>query len=198
MPIDFPTTVKPRSSKFALQSNTRVYASPMSQSTQRLEMPGARWKATYEFPPMTRAECAPLISFLTKLRGAASTFYGFDPAARELLGTGAGTPLVNGAGQTGRILISDGWIANQTVLKTGDYFQIGTELKVVTDDVTSDSSGNATISFEPALRSSPANNALITVTNPTCIMRLIDDEQTSWDVDESMFYRIQFSAIEAF
>jgi hypothetical protein len=108
------------------------------------------------------------------------------------VGTLGGTPLVNGASQTGSSLITDGWtaaVANR--LKKGDVFTIGTgatgvygvnpqsrqstgELQqfVVTADVASDGSGNATIPIWPPITTSgayqtvvaaPGDNAAITV-----------------------------------
>ena len=99
-----------------------------------------------------------------------------------------GTPLVNGASQTGASLITDGWTAAAASrLKKGDVFTIANvyavnpqnrqstgQLRqfVVTADVSSDGSGNATIGISPSIVTSgafqnvnagPADNAAITV-----------------------------------
>ncbi len=103
-------------------------------------------------------------------------------------GTKAGTPLVNGASQSGSSLISDGWTASTAALKKGDIFTIAgvfsvhSESKavssqlqqfVVTADSTADAGGNLTIPISPAIITSgatqtvsgaPADNAAITVT----------------------------------
>lgn len=87
-------------------------------------------------------------------------------------GTATGTPLTNGAGQTGASLITDGWTASQaTILKEGDIFTLAGiysvnpmsgastgELQqfVATADVASDSGGNATIPISPAIVTSGA------------------------------------------
>ena len=71
-----------------------------------------------------------------------------------------GTPLVNGASQTGTSLIVDGITG---IPQAGDVFKIaGVDLvyTVVTD--ASVSSGAATLSINPALDSSPADDAVIT------------------------------------
>jgi hypothetical protein len=84
------------------------------------------------------------------------------------LGAGGGTPLVNGASQTGSSIITDGWPDSTVVLKAGDLVQFASITLVydVTADVTSDGSGNATIPISPNIFSggSPANNAAITIT----------------------------------
>jgi len=99
-----------------------------------------------------------------------------------------GTPLVNGASQTGTSLVTDGWTASAASrLKKGDVFTItgvnsvnkvsgdstgSLQQFVVTADVSSDGSGNLTASIYPAITvtgayktvtASPADNAAITV-----------------------------------
>jgi hypothetical protein len=82
----------------------------------------------------------------------------------QVVGTQGGTPVVNGAGQTGNSLITNGWTASAAVLNAGDVISIGTTTAgslavnpqnrqstgalrqfVVTANVTADGSGNATI-----------------------------------------------------
>lgn len=98
-----------------------------------------------------------------------------------------GSPVVNGANQTGSSLITNGWTASAAVrLKKGDVFTCGVDAVnpqslqdtgalrqfVVTADVSSDGSGNATIPIYPPIitagpfqtvTASPANSATITV-----------------------------------
>jgi hypothetical protein len=90
-------------------------------------------------------------------------------------GARGGTPLVNGASQTGSSLITDGWTAAAaTRVKQGDVFTIssGTEVYavnpqsrqstgarrqfVVTADTASDGSGNATLPISPPITTSGA------------------------------------------
>ena len=105
-------------------------------------------------------------------------------------GAKAGTPLVNGASQSGASLVTDGWTASTAALKKGDIFTITNvhrvhpETKqstgvaqqfVVTADATADGSGNLTIGIFPAIvgpagspatqnvSALPADNAAITV-----------------------------------
>jgi hypothetical protein len=99
-----------------------------------------------------------------------------------------GTPLVNGASQTGSSLITDGWTAAAAArLKKGDIFTIAGVFAVnpqsrqstgklrqfvVTADTSSDGAGAATIPIYPAMTASgayqtitaaPADNAALTV-----------------------------------
>jgi hypothetical protein len=106
-------------------------------------------------------------------------------------GQQGGTPLVNGAGQTGSTLSTKGWTASAAVrLKQGDIFTIAGvnavnpqtrqstgQLRqfVVTADFSSDGSGNGSIAISPAITTSgafqtvdsaPADGAAITVFAP--------------------------------
>ena len=100
------------------------------------------------------------IGFLQRLQGRVHSFFGYDANHRSPSGTIAGsTLLVNGASQTGTSL-TDGAQASTTVLKAGDFFSVNNELKMVTVDATSDSSGDVTVNFVPSLRSSPSDNAV--------------------------------------
>jgi hypothetical protein len=116
-----------------------------------------------------------------------SAWYEDQNVFPHVIGTATGTPLINGASQTGSSIITDGWTASVTILLQGDVIQFAGvnavnpmsyqstgQLQdfVVTADVTSDGSGNATIPVYPALTTSgqlqtvtgsPANNAAITV-----------------------------------
>ncbi len=188
-----------RASRFGLIANTQTFRSPLDGTVQTLELTGARWQAKYELPPMTRAQAAAWIAFLTDLLGSAGRLYGFDPDARAPRGTALGSPQVAGAGQSGRSLFVDGWSELETgLLLPGDYFEVNGELKMVTAQANSDSAGETLVTFTPPLRASPADNAVVTVDNPKATMMLVDDTQATWDADRASIYGISFSAVEAF
>jgi len=187
-------------STFGLIANTQTFRSPLDGTVQTIELPGARWRASYRLPPMKRPQAAAWQAFLAALKGQAGRFFGFDPDARQPRGSGAGdAPQVKGAGQGGESLVSDAWTANQTgLLIPGDYFEVNGELKMVTASVDSDGTGTASIAFTPSLRASPADNAVLTLVNPKVVMMLADDAQSSWDSDSVPFYLIAFAGVEAF
>ncbi|MEE8502605.1 MAG: hypothetical protein V3S23_07815 [Kiloniellales bacterium] len=188
-----------RASRFGLIANTQTFRSPLDGTVQTLELTGARWQAKYELPPMTRAQAAAWIAFLTDLLGSAGRLYGFDPDARAARGSALGSPQVAGAGQSGKSLFVDGWSELETgLLLPGDYFEVNGELKMVTAQADSDSAGEALIAFTPSLRTSPADNAALTLDNPKATMMLVDDTQAFWDADRASIYGISFSAVEAF
>ncbi len=111
-------------------------------------------------------------------------------------GIATGTPLVNGANQTGPILVTDGWTNSQTgIMKARDWLQIDNRLYAVLVDANSGAStGPATFDIWPPLRVSPADNAAITVTNPTGRWRMMGRPTISIDV--TPYVTISFTAIE--
>lgn len=205
MPIlSQPATPKFRSCRFILEGHSQTFRSPLSNAIQTLELVGSRWRASYELPAMQRADAAAWIAFLARLNGRVGRFYSGDPSAETPRGVATGTPLVNGAGQTGLSVVTDGWTASVTgILKAGDYVAWGTptswrELHLVVVDANSNVSGQATLTITPPIRESPADNAPLILSAPTCVMMLASDEGAAWDVDEALFYGIRFSTEEAF
>ena len=103
------------------------------------------------------------------------------------VGTKAGAPVVNGAGQTGASLVTNGWTASTAGLKKGDIFTVAGVFRVhpesklstgilqqfvATADSSADGSGNMTIPISPALvtsgltqnvSGSPATSAVLTI-----------------------------------
>jgi hypothetical protein len=202
MTIFMPSTpgfIRPR---FGLETNTQRFESPLAKTVQRVLLAGSRWRLDATLPAMNRDQMALWQAFFLQLEGSANTFWGFDPDGRNPRGAATGTPLVNGGSQTGSSLIIDG--ATPSVngwLLPGDYFSVNNELKMVTAPVNTDGSGNATISFKSALRSSPPNNEPLIIHNAACTMILTDDMQAMWNGASNKvgFYEpMTFSAFEVF
>ena len=190
--------------EFRLVTKTRSFTSAEDGSTQTKIKPGAQWLLEAVLPPMIRAEAALWTAFLAELDGSAGRFYAGDPLALVPLGVATGAPVVNGASQTGTSLITDGWTFSITgIMVKGDYLAMdlplgGRSLHQVTADADSDGAGNATLAIHPPLRESPANNATIITSSPTCVMRLLDDDQARWAIDGAGHYSIAFTAVESF
>ena len=201
-PLTFPSTV-PVSTNFRINRIVGVTESIYTGSQQVYQYSGEFWEVDISMPPMRTATARAFVAFLVSLRGQYGSFFVGDFDARTALGTAgssAGTPLVNGASQTGNSLIIDGATTSQTgYLKAGDYIQIGSgssqRLHMVIADANTDSSGNATLSIEPALRESPADDTAITVANTKGVFRL-STNVTGWDTNAASTYGISFSARE--
>jgi len=139
----------------------------ISGRRQARQTHGQYFKMTATFPPMTRAQFAPIHAFVLKQRGQYESFQVIPPVVGVGLGSPAGTPLVNGADQTGRTIVTDGWSNSIVIFKAGDYLKFANHDKVyaVTVDASSSGAGAATIAIEPALITSPATDSAITYTS---------------------------------
>lgn len=200
-PLALPTTTGIAKIRISANNVVGISQSPFTAKQQVYKYTGQFWEAEISLPPMKRSEAEYWISFLLKLNGSYGTFLLGDPNGATARGVATGTPLVNGASQTGNELITDGWTTSTTgILKAGDYIQLGTgataKLHKVLDDVNSDSSGNATITIWPDLRSAPSDNAAIVVSGAKGVFRL-STNQSDWDVNEASIYGMTFPAREA-
>jgi len=202
-PVTLPFTTKTaRGIEFQPLIGVAAERSPYS-GVENVQDSGKRLlQARVTLPPMTRAGgAADWVAALRSLDGPLGTFYLGDTAWSTPRGVGTGTPLVNGASQTGEDLVTDGWTAGQTgIMKRGDWIQLGTgsssRLYMVVADVNSNGSGQATLTIRPKLRSSPADNAPIVVNNPVGVFRLA--VAPGWAVDElKMEAGLSFMAVEA-
>ncbi|MBU0752361.1 MAG: hypothetical protein KJ787_13895 [Gammaproteobacteria bacterium] len=174
--IAWPTLTRsaPRECEWRLKSNTVAFQSPLSGATQTVEFPGARWEVSFAMENLLEADTALLRAFMARLRGRAGRFTLHNFARPTPRGTISGTPLVKGAGQSGTTLLIDGCTVGTTLL-AGDFIGVNGELKMVVADATADGSGEMTLTLEPPLRASPADNATITTNQPTATFMLSED-----------------------
>lgn len=169
-----------------------------SQDVQKFD--GERWEAEVTLPPMHREDARQWIAWLSSLKGQYGRFLMGDPDCETALGSAGGSPLVNGIGQTGENLTIDGAAASQTGwLKAGDYIQLGTgataTLHHALTDVDTNVSGQASFDIWPAMRSAPADNSAVVVSNTVGRWRLAANEQR-FDIGRASQYGITFAAME--
>lgn len=196
--LTWPTLTRSLPSQFewSLVSNTQTFTSPLSGAIQTVEMPGARWAVSFGLNAMDATDAALWRAFTAKLRGQAGRFYLWNMARPAPRGVATGTPVVSGAGQTGNTLVTSGWTISTTgILKAGDFFNVNGELKLLVADATSNGSGVATITFEPPLRSSPADLAVIATSKPTATFKL-DESVSRWVTNAPALDSVTISATE--
>lgn len=136
-------------------------------------------------PSMSLADAKLWQAWAYKLNGMEGTFYLSDSVGKNSQGSPGGTPLVKGGSQTGQDLITDGWTHSVTgLLIAGDWISIGDRLFTVLIDANSDSSGNATLSLWPKIRTAYADNTAISYgASARGIFRLTDFPEMGWDVN---------------
>lgn len=191
---------KIRSSQWGYMSNDGTFQNNFNGVVQTVDFGGAFWQASFTLTGMKgdSDQFRNWKAFFAQLGGRMGRFYANDPDKTTPAGTATGTPLVNGANQTGNQLIIDGCTINlPTWLKQGDYFSVNGEYKMMTTDAATDSSGNTTLNFFPQLRSSPPDNTAIITTNPQCLM-MLDSQNTQWQSDQAKVISLSFTCREAF
>lgn len=206
--LAFPSGAVPNQVTWHLEANTAAFVSPLSRAVQTLELPGARWVCSMTLPAMAPAAWRAWTAWIAKMRGQAGrVYYGpphytgstapswtANPSALTADSTSVtadsgslvnqesagsrGTPLVDGAEQSGEYLRTRGWLGSITVLAAGDYLSYdtsrGRSLHMVVDDAVSDGYGGALIRIEPPIRTAPEDGADVETETPTCIMALRD------------------------
>ena len=202
MAITYPLTLPPTPGfarcRFTPRATVALSASPFTGEQQTYRHQGEWWEFDASLPPMKRAAAEAWLGALTALFGRHGTFLFGDPDAKIPLGAFTGPALVNGAGQSGNALVTDGWSAAIT-LKAGNYVQLGsgatTRLYKLLKDAAVDGLGNAVLDIFPRLRESPLDNAAIATTNCQGTFRL--SAPFEWSADELSRYGIGFGGIEA-
>lgn len=203
-PLALPTHTGIAQIRLLARDVVGVSTSPFNFKQQVYRHQGQRWEADITLPPMKREDAEAWNAFLLRLRGSYGTFLLGDPAnatPRGSAATAPGTPLVNGADQTGDELIIDGIpTSGSDYLKAGDYIQLGSgatsTLHKVLEDVAIDGSGGATLNVWPKIRTAPSDDAAVTVSNTKGVFRLASNE-TMWDISNASIYGITFGAVEA-
>lgn len=204
-PLNTPAGLGVRNITIRATNVVGISESPFTKKQQVVEFDGKVWGAAISLPPLNRADAQKWIAFLLALKGPLGTFILKDPSKSTPLGSAAttpGTPLVNGAGQSGDSIILDGMPSNANgYLLAGDYIQFNTgsasQLHTVLTDVDTDGSGNATVDIWPSIRTNnpPADNATVVVSDCGGVFRLIN-RTTEWSIDEAMIHGITFEATE--
>ena len=203
-PLTLPTITGVQSVNFIARNSVGTTASPFTYEQQVFKNVGQRFEADITLPPMSRVDAEVWNTFFIKLYGQFGTFLLGDPNSATPRGTAsssAGTPVVNGASQTGDTLNIDGVPASQTgYLKAGDYIQLGTtsnaRIYKVLDDADSNGSGEVALTIYPDLRSTPSDGATVVVSNAVGLFRLTTPTH-NWSISTDGIYSMTFGAAEA-
>lgn len=214
--ITYPSTPRPQGMSWRLVMPAQTNVSDWTGRRQTLASGRGWWECQITFPPIVGTDNVNAWrAFIAKSRGAANDFQvPVDPTAQapdisssvvgslslnfttNVYQTFSETPLVNGSGQTGRTLSTDGWPSSTTVLQAGQFVTINNQLLQLTENVVSNSSGVAVLTFEPPIRVSPANNAPVEYENPYCLMYLVEEPTLS--VEAGYVYSLSLNLRESF
>jgi len=193
--VTFPSTPKPNGMSWRLVMPAQTNVSEWTGRRQTIASGRGWWECQLSLPPIVGTSGVNAWrSFIGKSRGKANDFQvPVDPTAQS---SATATPLVNGAGQTGRTLNTDGWPTSTTVLVAGQFVTINNQLLQLTENVTSNGSGVATLTFEPPIRTAPSDNAAIEFKNPYCLMYMVEEPTLS--VENGYVYNLSLNLRESF
>lgn len=131
--------IEPSSNTVELVTNTKTFRSPITNAVQTIGRKGSLWKISMTFNNLSGNQRAEMKAFLSKLNGQEHRIYLQDHSAVRRGAAPELTPdtvLVNGAGQTGPILLADGPTGTVAdYFKAGDYIAFNNELHIVSEDV---------------------------------------------------------------
>lgn len=162
-------------------------------------MAGQRWAFDLRYSLLRKDEMHALLGFCMAQDGQFDTFQFVSPNFAPR-GAASGAPLVNGAGQTGPTIVTDGWTPSIAgICKAGDVIKCAGHSKIymLTADAASNSLGQATLSIMPALMAVPADNEAITVTNVPFTVALATDV-TEATVQTGMQYGFDVRLVESY
>lgn len=194
-PVTIPSSPTPSSVKW---TEINVVGSSIAQYSlvrQVYDWGAGAWQIDVDYDPLDRDEAAPLIAFLSSLRGTYGSFYFGDTLFAAPQGAAGGTPKVKGGSQVGFSLLTDGWPSSTTVLKAGDMLSIENCLYRNLTDALTDGSGNVTLELWPTSRGH-GDNAPIVTSAPKGIFRLTDNAVVTQYAGRTALFDVGFSAVE--
>jgi hypothetical protein len=194
----FPSSPAPRDVAISSNQNT-IVTTTASGRRQARQIDGQRFRLRVRFPVMTRAEFAPINAFVMKQRSQMESFQFVPPTIDDALGVASGVISVNGAISAGVTSVAIDGMANSTsgVFKAGDYFRFTGQTKVymVMSDVSSNGSGQGTLTFEPPLRANVSDNAVLIYSNVDFTVGLTGDIQ-EFNISTENYFQYEVDLIE--
>ena len=187
-----------------LKSNQKTLLSETdSGKTFRRQVQGQRFSFTVAYPPMTRAEFAPVMAFMMKQRNRKENFTVTFPSFLDAQGNETGTLLVNGSHTaTDTTIAIDGFASDGAGrLKAGDFIKFAHDkVYMVVEDATS-SSNASTVTIEPPLREALTHNSSVTYDSVPFNVHLTSDVQEFGtgqnDKNGNLLFTYEFDVIEA-
>ena len=194
----FPTSPVAKDAQVGSQQNTIVTVTT-SGRVQTRQIDGQKFTITLDYPPMTRANFAPVKAFIMKQRARLNTFTVIPPIVSNAQGVATGTISVNGAITSGATTCTIDGMTTSTngILKAGDYFRFTGQDKVymAVEDLNADGSDEGTLTFEPPLRSNVANDIALVYDNVDFTVRLSNDIQ-EYSIVTNDLYKYQIDLVE--
>jgi hypothetical protein len=187
-----PTTPKFSALTFRTK-NFNLKTESVSGRVQVRGIGGQRFEFTAVYPPMSRADFAPVYAFIMQQRGMLETFTVTPTKISASTGAASGTVTTSGSTASGA---TSATITGLTgTLKAGDFIKFATHSKVYM--ITADRAGNGALTFEPPLTVTVAGSTAITYNAVPITVRLNGDVQEYSLASDDHLVRYELDLIEA-
>lgn len=158
-----------------------VGTSAFNQSTQATVMGAGYWVVTVTIGARRRTEVPAWEAFIAQMSETRNRIRFWDWRWEAPRGVATGTPVVSGANQTGRALVTSGWTSSTAgLLLPGDYVGLtdasGKQLRRVIAQADSNGGGVATLQLDQPVRLSPTNGSAVVLTKPTALFVCTTDK----------------------
>ena len=193
-----PTTPVARSASINSQQNTIVSVTTSGRKQAR-QIDGQRFQITLQYPPMTRAEFAPIKAFIIKQRSQLENFTIIPPTESNAQGVASTVISTNASISAGAITCTVDNMTTSTngILKAGDYFRFTGQQKAYTavEDLNADGSGEGTLTFEPPLRTAVTDNTVLIYDDVDFTVSLTGNTQ-EYNIGTTNLYAYELDVIE--
>lgn len=165
---------------------------------QAVNFPFALWYLEGTLLPMEGLDAGEWRAFLTDLEGQLNTFRLPVPGSSRPLSGYEGNATIGAGGVAARSRTAPiAGPASTLLLRKGDYFNIGDELKVASGPVTTDGAGQAAVVFQPSTRKAYAAGVTVTVQDPFLYVSAAADDSATWSLDRPVKHGIKLMCVEA-
>lgn len=167
MAIELPQPRLPQSAIPRLLDWGADQKAPMGGAFQRLNRLGNRFALVITYPRLKPEPDGRILAARLRRAKTEGALFPFPQPGLDIGNPGA--PMVNGADQSGSVLILRGFTAGY-VLREGQFFSIihggRRYLHEASADAVATAAGGMTVSLNPMLRIRPANGAIVEVAKP--------------------------------
>ena len=194
----FPTSPVANSANIRSLQRTIVSVTTSGRKQAR-QIDGQRFAITLDFPPMTRAEFAPIKAFIMKQRSQLNNFTVIPPIVSDAQGVASTVISTDASVSAGATTCTvDGMtVSTNGILKAGDYFRFTGQEKVymAVEDLNADGSGEGTLTFEPPLRSDVTDDTILIYDNVDFTVSLTANTQ-EYNIGTTNLYAYELDVIE--
>ncbi len=172
--LDWPTALRPEVVEWHLITPQRLGRSVTDGTVQAQPLGPPRWAFTITPGVLRRAEAPQWEAYIASLRGKVNRARAWDWRREGPLGPAPGTPVL-AAAATGASCSIGGWAPSSFIMARGSWLGINGELKLLTNDLTSNASGVTAATFEPPLRADAPAGTPVVLVRPTALFVMTSD-----------------------